>query len=185
MRDAVVGAGVLDVFQKWCGRVSTANIAQIVNILQGLVQTSDEKMWLTPTYHLFSLYAPHRGAAAIRAEIDDAARREVAPLSTNHGPVPGGSLPLLSASASKKDGQLIVSLSNRQKDTPQEVTISLRGGTFSGGTLRTMAGAANAVNSFEQPENVTVKETSVVASGDTLILTLPACSVQTLVVGLG
>ncbi len=185
VRDAVVGAGVLDVFQKWCGRVSTANIAQIVNVLQGLVQTSGEKMWLTPTYHLFALYAPHRGAAAVRAEIDEAAGREVSPLSTHHGPVPGGSLPLLSASASKKDGQLIVSLSNRQKDAPQEVTISLRGGTFGDGILRTMAGAANAVNSFEQPENVTVHEASLSASGDLLTLTLPACSVQTLVVGLG
>ena len=185
VRDAVVGAGVLDVFQKWCGRVSTANIAQIVNILQGLVQTSGEKMWLTPTYHLFSLYAPHRGAAAVRAEIDDSTEHVASPASTQHGAVPGGSLPLLSASASKKDGKLIISLSNRQKDTPQEVTISLRGGTFGGGTLRTMAGAASAVNSFEQPENVFIKETSLKASGDTLTLTLPACSVQTLVVGLG
>lgn len=185
VRDAVVGAGVLDIFQKWCGRVSTANIAQIVNVLQGMVQTSGEKMWLTPTYHLFSLYAPHRGASAIRAEIEDTAERSISAASTNHGPLPGGSLALLSASASKKDGQLIVSLSNRQKDTPQEVTIALRGGTFGVGVLRTMAGAANAINSFEQPENVTVKETPVTASGDTITLTLPPCSVQTLVVGLG
>ena len=62
VRDAVVGAGVLDVFHKWCRRVTTANIAQIVNVLQALVQTSGDKMWLTPTYHLFHLYAPHRGA---------------------------------------------------------------------------------------------------------------------------
>ncbi|MGI4788653.1 MAG: alpha-N-arabinofuranosidase, partial [Janthinobacterium lividum] len=42
IRDAVVGAGVLDIFHKWCSRVSTANIAQIVNVLQALVQTSGE-----------------------------------------------------------------------------------------------------------------------------------------------
>ena len=184
VRDAVVGAGVLDVFQKWCARVSTANIAQIVNVLQALVQTSGDKMWLTPTYHLFSLYAPHRGATAVRAEIDDAAARALVPVATTHGVMPGGPLSLLSASVSKKDGKLIISLSNRHLREPQEVSISLRGGTFGSGLLRTMAGAAEAVNTFEQPENVVVRETSLAASGDTLTLTLPSCSVQTIVVGL-
>ena len=184
IRDAVVGAGVLDVFQKWSSRVSTANIAQIVNVLQALVQTSGEKMWLTPTYHLFSLYAPHRGAAAVRAEFDDMKTQLISAVPMIYGTLPSGSLPLMSASASKKDGKLIISLSNRHLTEPQEVTLSLRDGTFSGGSVRTMAGAANAINTHEQPETVVVREANLAASGDTLTLTLPACSVQTVVVGL-
>lgn len=185
IRDAVVGAGVLDVFHKWCDRVSTANIAQIVNVLQALVQTKGETMWLTPTYHLFALYAPHRGAQAVRAEIGDAPAREIGPVTNIHGGRPHtDSLALLSASASKKDGRLIVSLSNRQPDQAQEVTLTVRDGSLHGGRLHTMAGAANAHNSAEQPDAVGVTEMPVEAQGDTLALTLPPCSVQTLVLKL-
>jgi len=166
VRDAVVGAGVLDVFHKWCHRVTTANIAQIVNVLQALVQTKGDKMWLTPTYHLFDLYAPHRGASAVRAEFDSLDSRDA--------------LPLLSASASKKEGQLVVSLSNRHKDQVQEVTLTGRGAAVSGGILRTLAGAASAHNTVDEPNAVSVVESPLSASSSTLTLTLPPCSVQTL-----
>ena len=166
VRDAVVGAGVLDIFHKWCSRVSTANIAPIVNVLQALVQTSGEKMWLTPTYHLFHLYAPHRGASAVRAEFDSL------PLHEN--------LPLLSGSASQKDGRLVVSLSNRHKDQPQEITLSLVGASAGGGSLRTLSGAPNAHNSADARDVVGVAEETIEVHGCTLTLTLPPCSVQTL-----
>ena len=184
LRDAVVGAGVLDVFHKWSDRVSTGNIAQIVNVLQAPIQTRGDKMWLTPTYHLFALYAPHRGAQAVRAEIEDVSVREAKPSHSWMATLPAGDVPLLSASASKRDGRLILSLSNRDKDAPQEVTVSVRGGRLGGGTLRTMSGAANAVNTAEQPERVRVLDTQVDAQGDTLTLTLPPCSVQTFVLPL-
>ena len=184
VRDAVAGAGVLDVFQKWCDRVSTANIAQIANVLQAPIQTRGDKMWLTPTYHLFALYAPHRNALALRTEVEDAPTRDVAPPSSIFADLPSGSLPLLSASASKKDGRLAVSLSNRHKDAPQEVTLVLRGGTLRGGHIQTLAGAANAYNSAENAQVVGVTQAALDVQGDTLTLTLPACSVQTLVVEL-
>ncbi len=141
-------------------------------------------MWLTPTYHLFSLYAPHRGAQAIRTEMEEAPTRDVKPVASVHGPMPAGSMALLSASASQKDGQLILSLSNRQKDTPQEVTITIRDARVGSGTLRAMTGEASAFNTAEQPEAVRVTETPIDARGDTLKLTLPPCSVQTLLLSL-
>ncbi len=170
VRDAVVGAGVLDIFHKWCRYVSTANIAQIVNVLQALIQTSGSQMWLTPTYHLFHLYAPHRGASALRAEFES--------METH------GTLPLLSASASLKDGQLIVSLSSRHKEDASEVTLSLRGLSVRGGTVRTLSGTPDAHNSADNPDAVGVTEGTLDAQGDSLTLTLPACSVQTLTLDL-
>ena len=55
MSDAVTAAGVFDVFHRWSNRLSMGNIAQIVNVLQALVQTKGESMWLTPTYHAVCL----------------------------------------------------------------------------------------------------------------------------------
>ena len=104
--------------------------------------------------------------AALRAEFDS--------IETH------GSIPLLSASASQKDGQIAVSLSSRSKEQAQEVTLSLRGASVRGGILRTLAGAPDAHNSAEQPKAVGITEQAVDVSGSTLTLTLPPCSVQTL-----
>ena len=180
IRDAVAGAGVMDIFHKWASRVSTANIAQILNVLQAPIQTAGDKMWLTPTYHMFALYAPHRSAQSLRVQIEEAPTRTLPTLPN----ISAGDVTLLSASASKQGGQLVVSLSNRDKENAQDVTISLRGGTFGNGTMQTLAGAANAHNSAEQPDVVGVTQADVSASGNTLTLTLPPCSVQTLVLGL-
>ena len=49
MRDAIVAALTLDIFNNHCDRVRMANIAQTVNVLQAMVLTDEEKMLLTPT----------------------------------------------------------------------------------------------------------------------------------------
>ena len=53
LRDALMAATVLHVFNRWAHRVSMANLAQTVNVLQCLAVTDRNKMFLTPTYHVF------------------------------------------------------------------------------------------------------------------------------------
>ena len=43
-----------------------ANIAQLINVLQAVLLVDGEKIVKTPTYHVFDLYRPHKGAQAIR-----------------------------------------------------------------------------------------------------------------------
>ena len=35
-----------------------ANIAQMINVPQGMILTDKEKMVLTPTYYVFKIYVP-------------------------------------------------------------------------------------------------------------------------------
>jgi alpha-N-arabinofuranosidase len=65
MRDALVAALSLNAFIRHCDRVTMANIAQTVNVLQAMILTEDDKMVLTPTYHVFDLYKAHQDAAAV------------------------------------------------------------------------------------------------------------------------
>ena len=51
MRDAMVAALNLNIFQKHTDRLKMANIAQIVNVLQAMVLTDGEKMVLTGPDH--------------------------------------------------------------------------------------------------------------------------------------
>ena len=58
LRDALVAAVTLNIFNQHCDRVKMANIAQTINVLQAMILTDKEKMVLTPTYHVFEIYRP-------------------------------------------------------------------------------------------------------------------------------
>ncbi|RYY67076.1 MAG: alpha-N-arabinofuranosidase, partial [Chitinophagaceae bacterium] len=52
MRDAMIAGTTLNTFNNHCDRVKMANLAQIINVLQAVILTDEEKMILTPTYHV-------------------------------------------------------------------------------------------------------------------------------------
>lgn len=116
MRDAVVAALTLNIFNRYSDRVKMANIAQIVNVLQSMIFTKDNKMVLTPTYHVFEMYNVHQDARYI-------------PLSVEVGKVKtasGAEIPAVSASASKDaKGNINLTMVNVDLDKSQEVTIAL------------------------------------------------------------
>ena len=60
MRDAMVAALTLNIFNKHADRIMMANIAQTVNVLQAVILTEADKMVLTPTYHVFKMYKDHQ-----------------------------------------------------------------------------------------------------------------------------
>ena len=65
LRDAIIAGLTLNIFQNHAARVRMANLAQMVNVLQSLILTDQEKMLLTPTYHVFDLYQDHQGATLL------------------------------------------------------------------------------------------------------------------------
>ena len=70
LRDAFVAALSFDIFHKYTDRLKMANIAQIVNVLQSMILTNNDKMVLTPTYHLFKMYNVHQNATFIPLNIN-------------------------------------------------------------------------------------------------------------------
>ena len=60
MRDAMVAALTLNIFNKHSDRIMMANIAQTVNVLQAMILTDAEKMVLTPTYYVFKMSKEHQ-----------------------------------------------------------------------------------------------------------------------------
>ena len=182
-RDAVAAAGALDVFHSWCCRVSMANIAQIVNVLQALVQTDGANMWVTPTGYVFQMYAPHRGAEALRTVWHSAPVREMEAVTRSwpESTFAGGTLPLVSASASRTADRLIVSVSNRSLTDTMDFKLVCRGASLGEGEMMQLApGDARAVNSAASQSNVGLRRSNVAPSGAELRLQLPPCSVQTI-----
>ncbi len=62
MRDAMIAGLTLNIFNNHCDRVRMANLAQTVNVLQSVVLTKEEKLVLTPTYHVMEMYNVHQDA---------------------------------------------------------------------------------------------------------------------------
>src|ERR1044071_4934835 len=62
LRDALIAATTLNIFNHHSERVRMANLAQTINVLQALILTDKEKMLLTPTYHVFDLFKVHQDA---------------------------------------------------------------------------------------------------------------------------
>ncbi len=62
LRDALIAAATLNIFNNHCDRVRLANLAQVVNVLQSLILTKGNEIILTPTYHIFDMYKVHQDA---------------------------------------------------------------------------------------------------------------------------
>lgn len=69
MRDAIVAACNLNLFNQKCKRVVMANLAQAVNVLQAVLLTDGAKLVKTPTYQVFRMFVPHQDATLLSASL--------------------------------------------------------------------------------------------------------------------
>ena len=165
MRDAIVAAVELNIFNRHSKRVVMANIAQAVNVLQSVVLTDGARMLKTPTFHVFDMYKEHQGADAVYAYAD-------AGLSSEECGVPA-----ISTSASVKDGKMTVTLANTSLSDSISVDLNIAGFDAKSASARILTGEVHECNTFEDPEHVVPKAYDVSLSGNALSVKLPACSV--------
>ena len=67
IRDALVAAITLNIFNKHSNRVKMACLAQTVNVLQAVILTEGEQMVLTPTYHVMHMFRHHQGGQLLKS----------------------------------------------------------------------------------------------------------------------
>ncbi len=117
LRDALVAAVTLNIFNQHADRVRMANIAQTINVLQAMLLTDGPKMVRTPTFYVYQMYVPHHDAMLLPSEM------HCGEYACGDDRMPG-----LSASASRdKDGRIHISLCNLNPNQPAELTIELKG----------------------------------------------------------
>ena len=162
MRDAMVAALTLNIFNRHSGRVVMANLAQAVNVLQALVLTEGEKMVKTPTYHVFDLYKEHQGGEAVYCWSEN---EQMA-----------GGAPMLSTSASVKDGVLTITAANCSMSEPAEISCGVSGFAAASVKARILTGAARDLNDFDCPEKLTIKPLEAKLENGVLKAELPPCS---------
>ncbi|NMD02587.1 MAG: alpha-N-arabinofuranosidase, partial [Bacteroidales bacterium] len=172
LRDAITAAIHLNIFNQHADRVKVANLAQIVNVLQSVILTKDDKMVLTPTYHVFRMFRVHQEAQLLKTD-----------LKCEDYSFGGKKIPAISASASiDKDGKIHISLANLNPNKEIVINCPVVGSaanTVTGEILT--AKEMSAFNSFENPELVKpVKFNGYKLRDNVLTVTMPAKSVVVL-----
>lgn len=167
VRDAIAAAVAFEGFHRQCNILSMANLAQIVNVLHATVMTQGAAMWVTPTYYVFQLHKPHIGAEAL-------------PVHVEHGDsLPDGSS-AISATASRLDGRVAVTITNRHFNQPGNVEIAVGSTSQPTGQILT-ADSPRDMNSADNPDRVKTRALPVsVDSGNVLRVELPPHSVATI-----
>jgi len=169
MRDAMIAGVTLNIFNNHSERVKMANLAQTVNVLQAVILTKDEKMLLTPTYHVMKIYNVHQDATLIPVSFDSPKYQ-----------FKNESLPAISVSASKdKNGLSHFSLVNidSQKEHAIEIDCSKLGLKNFKGEILTSKKLQDH-NTFDNPNNITPKEfKDFKFKNGQLVLTIPPFSV--------
>ena len=172
MRDAMIAGLSLNIFNNHCDRVRMANLAQMVNVLQAVILTKEEKLVLTPTYHVMEMYNVHQDAQMIPLSI------------TSNDYVFGDKkIQAVSASASKdKNGTTHISLVNMDANKEQEVQISLGTLNAKSVTGRILQSAKlQDHNSFDNPGKLKPSVfNNAMLNGNSLSIKLPPFSVVVL-----
>ena len=194
LRDAMVAAIHFNIFHRYAERIHMANIAQTVNVIQAIILTKDEKMILTPTYHVFDMYKVHQDATYLPLELDCGTYTHEAALThemsgdsrdrpyiEHFGPL--NEIPALTATASRdKSGKIHISITNIDPNKGATVRCEIRGANFKkvSGSILT-APKINTHNTFDNPDAIKPAEFSnVKIKGDQLVIKMPSKSIVAL-----
>jgi alpha-L-arabinofuranosidase len=145
LRDALIAASTLNIFNNHADRVKMANLAQTVNVLQALVLTDKDRMLLTPTYYIFDLYKVFQDARSLTVQLNSP--------DYSYG---SGKIPAVNASAAK-DSNGVVHLSLVNLDPTKKIRVKAGLGAIAFQTVqgRVLTSAKfNDYNTFDDPGKV-------------------------------
>jgi alpha-N-arabinofuranosidase len=146
-----------------------ANLAQTVNVLQAIILTNDNEIILTPTYHVFDMYKPHKDALLLSHH-----------LSSEELSIGREKMEALNVSTSKsEDGTVNISIANINPDKKIDLDVLLRGMDAKSVSASILtAPEINSYNSFEKKEVVKpVEFKDFKLSKESLKISVPAKSI--------
>jgi len=169
LRDALIAASTLNIFNNHSDRVRLANLAQTVNVLQALILTKGNQMIVTPTYHVFDLYKVHQDAKWL-------------PVQLNSPMYQSGTqkIPAVNVSASKDSlGVIHISLVNLDPVKSINIKTIIQGASWKQWSANILtSGSFTDINTFENPSKLKPAEfKGAKKEGDYLIVALPAKSI--------
>lgn len=168
VRDALVAGVNLNIFNNYAGRISMANIAQIVNVLQAVILTNGAEMVKTPTYYVFKMFNVHQDATLVPTL-----------LSSEMYEYNGQKLPAITSSASVKNGVTSITLTNINPNKAISIDCIVDGVDFKNVSAQIVtAPNMTDLNDFGKNEKVNIADFKIAKpKNGRLTLEIPAHSV--------
>ena len=198
VRDAVMTAMTLDIFNRNPEKVAMAACAQLINCIDSLFLSHEDKFITTPIFNVFDLYKDHMGGEAVRVEfavppiqyprVD--VKKQLSPVGDEAVAVEEKTADVrlwgLNGSASRIGKTLTLTVVNPHLTDARETQIHLRGEASAASATALVLGGidVHTHNTFTEPNNVQTKVAAVVVSGQDLRFTFPPSSVVKLTVQL-
>lgn len=188
LADALAVATYLNIFIRNCRIVRIANFAQLVNAIAPIF-TKQEGLFLQTIYHPLRLYAEHTREIALDAHVDCetyalSPAQEEGGFGREFRIADLGPVKLLDAAATCDPAGRHVTLAivNRDVERAHAATVRFAGGGHAADAAVAEVGGTgpHVVNSFEQPDAVTVTEGLVKVGRSDLEYTFPRHSVTVL-----
>lgn len=167
MRDAIVAAVSLNIFNEHSDSVCMANLAQAVNVLQCLVMTEGDKLVKTPTYHVFDMFKTHQDSELLYSFTEST--------ETN-------GIPAVSQSVSAgKDGRITMTFANASLGEDFEIDCTIVGASPKAAEARILTGDVRSFNDFGTPDRLIPAEHKAEITDKGVKFTLPKCSVVSII----
>ena len=189
LTDALAVATYLHGFIRHCRVVRMANFAQLVNAIAPIF-TRRDGLFLQTIYHPLRLYAEHTRPVALDVHVDGPtyalppAHENDAQGGRVHHVSDLGPFPLIDAVASCDEAgrEVTVALVNRDRDRDQAAQIEVAGADVTGDVIGWEVNGpdAGAMNSFEHPDRVGVRDRRTTATAGGLDYLCPAHSITLL-----
>jgi alpha-N-arabinofuranosidase len=199
VRDALMTAMTLDIFNRNPEKVAMAACAQLINCIDSLFLSHEDKFITTPIFNVFDMYKDHMGGEAVRVEFAApaisyarvASKKQLSSVGDEAVPVEEKTADVqlwgLNGSASRNGKTLTLTVVNPHLSEARETQINLRGSATPLSASAQVIGDGLDVhthNTFSEPDNVQTKTAQVKVSGSTLRFTFPPSSVVKLTVQL-
>jgi len=156
LRDALVTALTLDIFNRHAEKLAMCNVAQLINNLNALFLSMEDRFVTTPVFHVFEMYKAHQGGTSLRMNCH-------APgISYGEGKRLWG----LAGSASLHGKHLVVTVVNSHVTEVNEAEVSLRGAMATSAQVTVLSDAdIHAHNDFDNPIAVAPRAEPAAISG--------------------
>ena len=175
LRDALHTAVTLEIFNRHSEKLAMANVAQTINCLHSLFMAQGDRFARTPVFYVFDMYRNHMGARLAQMQIHC---EELRVPSRSGG---SATMPGLSGSASIRDKELTVTITNPSLDSPvtAQIRFTNRNLTEGQGSLLTNS-EMTAGNSLDHPDIVRSVAFPVSVAGKGARISIPPRAVVSL-----
>ena len=173
MRDAIVAAISLNIFNKHSDRIKMCNIAQAVNVLQSVILTDGADMLLTPTYYVFKMFRAHQNNTLLGSYITGTQ------VGTDEDRLPE----LIESASVDENGVIYSTIANTSAHDGVEIKCQIADSDISDISAEILTGAVDACNTFENKNEIAARTFADFSkTADGFIAKLPACSIVKFVI---